>query len=936
MRLLQYVIAITLSVVLLTAGQTGKIAGRVTDSGSGEPLVGCNVLISGTSSGAATDANGEYFIINLTPGSYVVEFSMIGYASYTSEGVNVNIDVTTPVDAALTTEAVELAGVSVTAERPAIEKTLTSSKQIVTGDMMAAMAVTDVNDVVKTLPGVTEFNGELHIRGGRSGEEMYLVDGASVTNAVMGGQAIPVNPSMVGELQLITGTFNAEYGQAMSGLFNTVLRVPTPGFHASLGFRTSLHQGHFTADKGDFQGKNVYAEAEIMSVVDATGNYTTAVEGTDYTKGTYGEKKTIMDFSAGFGADPFGAYFSLRTLDDPGRLPGLAKDLMSMQAKVNYQLGGNLKLSAETMIISRNSFYDPTYDAERMDAGMDVWQWVMALDQYPRTEENTTQFGITANYVMSPSTNINVRLDMMKRTQEDGAKSSDGKFVDFVNNKQVTANSMYNGAEGPNHTKVMEHGAAANAWYSLENVYGHYFKSEETTTTIGVHATNQYNNRHLLKAGFDYRMFNIDRSGHDVWYGRTLGFTEENPRLQQNSFGDAKPTEIAAYVQDQMEFNDMILNLGLRFDGFNAGSDKGYWATDTDDMAADPTLNPFDPSKRKATEMKTQISPRLGVSFPLGDDMAFRYSYGSFFERPFLYRLLNNHMAQMDGGTESGFFIYLGNANLDPKKTSKYEMGLQYSVSDNLKLDVAGYYKDISNLAASQEVYAVPYQDDGTGHDNEAGWGTDDTFEAAHYSFMVSDHYGNIRGLEMSLSQAGQSGLTGRASYTYSIARGTASEARNAGNGSLTQETGNVAADIMTMTTLNWHRPHMLNGFVDYHMNMGGMIEKAGLNMTFNIQSGLPVSARSGVGSTNLSERAPTTTDVNLKLDATLALGSVNPTVYLLVENALNIQNVVYIADPGSYFDAQSDYHNVAAGPTNNLLAYGRPMTLNIGVQLDF
>ena len=722
----------------------------------------------------------------------------------------------------------------------------------------------------------------------------------------------------------------------MSGLFNTVLREPTPGFHASLGFRTSLHQDHFTADKGDFQGKNVYSEAEIMSVVDATGNYTTAVEGTDYTKGAYGDRKTMMDFSAGFGADPFGAYFSLRTLDDPGRLPGIAEDLMSMQAKVNYQLGGNLKLSAETMIISRNSFYDPTYDAERMDAGMDVWQWVMALDQYPRTEENTTQFGITANYVMSSSTNINVRLDMMMSTQEDGAKSSDGKFVDFVNNKQVTANSMYNGAEGPNHTKVMEHGAAANAWYSLENVYGHYFKSEATTTTIGVHATNQYNNRHLLKAGFDYRMYNIDRAGHDVWYGRTLGFTEENPRLQHNSFGDAKPTEIAAYVQDLMEFNDMILNFGLRFDGFNAGSDKGYWATDTDDMAADPTLNPFDPSKRKATEMKTQISPRLGVSFPLGDDMAFRYSYGSFFARPHLYRLLNNHMAQMDGGTESGFFIYLGNANLDPKKTSKYEMGLQYSVSDNLKLDVAGYYKDISNLAASQEVYAVPYQDDGSGHDNEAGWGTDDTFEAAHYSFMVSDHYGNIRGLEMSLSQAGRSGLTGRASYTYSIARGTASEARNAGNGSLTQETGNVAADIMTMTTLDWHRPHMLNGFVDYHMDVGGMIEKAGINMTFNIQSGLPVSARSGVGSTNLSERAPATTDVNLKLDATLALGSVNPTVYLLVENVLNIQNVVYIADPGSYFDDASDYYNVAAGPTNNLLAYGKPMTLNLGVQIDF
>jgi hypothetical protein len=936
MRLLQYVIAITLSMVLLTAGQTGKIAGRVTDSGSGEPLVGCNVLISGTSSGAATDANGEYFIINLDPGSYDVEFSMIGYASYTSEGVSVNIDVTTPVDAALTTEAVEFAGVTVTAEQPPIENTLTSSKQIVTGDMMAGMAITDVNDVVKTLPGVTEFGGDLHIRGGRSGEEMYLVDGASVTNAVFGGQTIPVNPSMVGEMQLITGTFNAEYGQAMSGLFNTVLREPTPGFHASLGFRTSLHQDHFTADKGDFQGNQVYAEAENLDVVDDAGNYTTAVEGTDYTKDSgYGERKTIMDFSAGFGADPFGAYFSLRTLDDPGRLPGTAEDFMNMQAKVKYQLGSNLKLGAETIIFNRNNFYDPTYDAERMDAGMDVWQWIHALEQYPRKEQKSTQFGLTANYVMSASTNINVRLDMLMTTEESGAKR-DGDFVDFVNNKQVTATTSYNGAEGPNHTKAMEDGANSNAWYSLENVYGHYFKQEGTETTIAVHATNQYNNRHLLKAGFEYRMFDIDRAGHDVWYGRTLGFSEDNPRLQHNSFGDATPTEIAAYVQDQMEFSDMILNFGLRFDGFNAGSDDGNWATDTDDMAADPTLNPFDPSKRKATEMKTQISPRLGVSFPLGDDMAFRYSYGSFFQRPHLYQLLNNHMAQMDGGTESGFFIYLGNANLDPLKQSVYSMGLQYSVSNNLKLDVSGYYKDISNLAGSQEVYSVPYQDNGSGHDNEAGWGTDDTFEAAHYSFMVSDHYGNIRGLEMSLAQAGQSGLTGRVSYTYSIARGTASEARNAGNGSLTQETGNVAADIMTMTTLNWHRPHMLNGFVDYHMNVGGMVEKAGLNMTFNIQSGLPVSARSGVGSTNLSERAPTTTDINLKLDATLALGSVNPTVYLLVENALNIQNVVYIADPGSYFDGQSDYYNVAAGPTNNLLAYGKPMTLNFGVQLDF
>ena len=886
MRILKPITILCVLAGMLFAGQTGKIAGRVTDSQTGEALAGCNVLVQGTSMGAATDANGEYFIINLSPGSYDLTFSMIGYASHTAARVGVNIDI------------------------------------------MSSMAITDVNDVIKTLPGVIEFNGDLHLRGGRSGEEMYLVDGASVTNAVMGGQAIPVNPNMIGELQLITGTFNAEYGQAMSGLFNTVLREPAEGFSASFSFRTSLGQDYFKTDAGDFNGEDVYAE--MMEIVDDAGDYS-AAGASDYKETEFGGDKTIMDFSAGWGSGPMGFFFSFRDLNDPGRLPGLAEDLQNIQAKVSYQMGNNLKLGFETMIYSHNGIYDPTYDAGRMDAGMDVWQWLWAMDQYPVTEESANQFGLTANYVMSANTNVTVRVDMMSRTQEDGAQSSNGKFVDFTDNDQVTATTTYNGAEGPNHTKVMEDRANSNAWYSLENVYGHYFKSDEKITTIGVHGTSQMNNRHLLKAGFDYRMFDIDRSGHDVWYGRTLGYTDENQRLQYNSFGDAKPTEIAAYVQDQMEFNDMIVNVGFRFDGFNAGSDKGYWATGIEDMAADTTLNPFDPSKRKATEMKTLISPRLGVSFPVGDNMAFRYAYGSFFQRPELYSLLNNHMAQMDGGTESGFFIYLGNANLDPMRTDVYEMGMQYSMANDLKLDVSGYYKDISNHIGSQEVYSLPFQDTETGD-----WSEGDAFEAAHYSFLTSDHYGNIRGLEMSLSKTGASGLTGRASYSYSISRGTASDKINAGNGSLTQATGGIAANIMTMTVLDWHRPHVFNGYVDYHMDMGGMLDRAGVNLTFNYSSGLPVSARSGVAGAALDERAPATTDVNLKLDATLALGPVNPTVYLLIENVMNKQNVVYVADPGSYFDEASAFHDIAAGSANNLLAYGKPMTMNLGVQIDF
>ena len=249
------------------------------------------------------------------------------------------------------------------------------------------------------------------------------------------------------------------------------------------------------------------------------------------------------------------------------------------------------------------------------------------------------------------------------------------------------------------------------------------------------------------------------------------------------------------------------------------------------------------------------------------------------------------------------------------------------------KIDL--YLKDKSTSLSAEQANII-LQDDGSGHDNEGGWSADETFEAAHYSVNVSDHFGDVSGMELSLSMTGQSGLTGRTSYTYSIARGTASGPINAGNGSLTQDGGFVAANVLTMTTLDWHRPHIFNGFVDYHMDMSGLLSRAGANITFNYQSGLPVSARSGVGGASLKERAPSTMDVNLKMDLQLSVAGMSPTVYLLVENVLNRQNVVAIADPGSFFDTASAYNNIAAGSTNNLLAYGKPMTLNVGVQINY
>lgn len=943
MRILKPVILLCSLIGILFAGQTGKISGKVTDSQSGEPLIGCNVLIQGTSMGSSTDENGEYFIINLTPGSYDVAFSMIGYASYTAEGVQVNIDVTTPVNAALTTEALQMTGVSVTADRPAIENTLTSSKQIVSGDLAVNLAVTTVNDVVKTLPGVTEEGGELHLRGGRSGEEMYLVDGASVVNPIMGGEAIPVNPSIVGELQLITGTFNAEYGQAMSGLFNTVMKEADDGVHINVSFRTQLGSDYFreTADSSAFKDMDVYSETMEMPLTDTS--YSAAVEGADFSKGAFGDPGTVLDATVSVGTGAIGLVASMRQLNNPGRLPGLAEDFSSIQGKLTYQMG-SLKLGAEFMSYTRNGFYDPGYDAEKASGAagqLYAWDWIYALDQYPRTEESTTQFGVSANYVLSSNTNITVRFDNLSKTQTDGAKvGGDGDFIDFVDVTTVTnSGDVYSVADGPNHTREMEDRANSNAWFNLANVYGHYFNSEESHTTVSAYLTSQVNARHLVKAGLESRSYTIDRLGRDVWFGRTVGAEvvadPTQSRIQNQGISGATPSELAVFAQDQMEFNDMIVNVGLRYDAFNVNADDGIWDIDEDGntMVENTDINPFNPALRRATETKSKLSPRLGVSFPVGDNMAFRYAYGSFFQRPTFYDLLENYLAQMDGGTESGYFVYMGNANLDPQETTIYEMGMQYSLANGIKVDVSGYYKDIANLISAKEVTNKAFVDSSGNYDGTP-WTGDDPYQATHFIYKTSEHFGNVRGIEVSVSKSAAEGLSGRMSYTFSIARGTASDKFSAG--SLRQETGTFTGNILSMTTLDWHRPHILNGYVDYHTNIGGMFSRVGGNITFNAQSGLPVTARSGQGGASLKERAPSTIDINLRVDAKMNLGVVRPTVYLLIENVMNRRNVVAIADPGSYFDAASRYHEVAAGPTNNLLAYGAPMTMHFGVSIDY
>lgn len=205
--------------------QSGKIAGKITDATTAEELPFVNVIVVGTNFGAATDLEGNYFIINIPPGSYTVKASAIGYNSITVQNVKVASGFTSTENFKLSSTALELKEeVVVIAQKPMIQKDLTASTSIVGADMISQLPVTDLGDVLQLQAGFVQSGGDFHIRGGRAGQVAYQVDGVTLTDAYDGSTVINVNANAVQELQVISGAFNAEYGQAMSGIINIVTK----------------------------------------------------------------------------------------------------------------------------------------------------------------------------------------------------------------------------------------------------------------------------------------------------------------------------------------------------------------------------------------------------------------------------------------------------------------------------------------------------------------------------------------------------------------------------------------------------------------------------------------------------------------------------------------------------------------------------------------
>lgn len=721
----------------------GKIAGRVIAGTTGESLIGVNVLIEGTTQGTVTDIGGNYIILNVRPGTYTIRFSYIGFSTQRISEIQVATGQTTRYNVTMREEAIQGEEIVIVADRPLIQKDLTSSKRTVLAEEIEALPVEGFFGVLVTQAGVNRGpGGEIHIRGGRSNEVAYLVDGMSVGNPFdTNGLATTVATDAIQEMTVISGAFNAEYGKAMSGIVNIVTKEGSERMRGSLSFyggdNATKHGDLFDIPSGF--GMNVYTmEGTLSGPLPFYKKFRFFISGRyDNNDGTvFGTREHLPSDSSNFNGDP-GLLNTIREFIPDYDGPVWYYEL---HGKPWYEYTDGEPIPGETVAMNprlSGNFIGKLHI--RPFAGTKL-EYSILLDGAKRKSFNFA-------YRFNPDGVRTFRDRSINQSLHWTHILSDRSFYKL--RVSVAANDAKNFLyENPTDPRYVSTGAIVG-FPGNNFLFGGnqktYDREQSTSFRLKADLTQQLGIIHETKVGLELQLHTLERENYVVLFDGDLYRepTVTDPSTPAHDIlKKQKVTEFGAYAQDKLEFDNFIINVGLRFELFDP---HGLYIPDLlDPMARETPL--------QEAQTTTLLMPRLGVSFPITDRGIIHFSYGHFAQMPTLRNLYVNPEFEFPVGSQPTF----GNTNMRPERTVQYEIGLQQQITDNLAFDITGYFKDVRDYRALQTVRFSTI----AGEDL--------------YSIYLNKDYANVKGVLFALTKRrSRNGLlSATLDYTFQIAEG--------------------------------------------------------------------------------------------------------------------------------------------------------------------
>ena len=571
----------------------------------------------------------------------------------------------------------------------------------------------------------------------------------------------------------------------------------------------------------------------------------------------------------------------------------------------------------------------------------------------PKTEYRTQSYSLTFTHTLNPNTFYELRggYYSTKRERGDGVffddvfAYGDPAKNNFLGLDQDSASATF----GQPVTGIPLNNIYGRAWQGRGYLYNIYNKQEQTMYSVNFNLTRQQGKSHLIKLGGEFRYSTLrwyqlsaypgpvglasrltayqdqidagqitenyawyqlydvtaraDYYGYDFrgnkvdsgdWFLNDPSKPESDPANASvfdagRPDGPKHPIIGAAYIQDKIEFNDLILNLGLRFDYLNPNDWQLKNIEDVFSANGDP--NTFDAPDVEDTKIRTYLSPRLGFAYPISENTVFHAQYGKFYQMPRLVDLYSSKNYLNILLVDHPYYDNTGFPNLKPERTTSYEIGFKQRLSNFAALNVTAFYKETADLVREQN------------------WSTD----IQDIGFMQNLDFGTVKGLEFNFTLRRYHNFSASVNYTLSYAVGTGSNSNTLRNITWLQNEYPKATN-----PLDFDQRHTGNVGLDYRLGKGQgpafgnmhPLENFGVNAYFSFNSGRPYTSTrvvsepfwgggTGVRPTSAINAlySPSNWSVDMKVDRTFNLSMLNSrlNVYVWVLNLFNTENVVNV-----------------------------------------
>ena len=773
------------------AGPNGKIAGRVTDTENGQPLPGVGVTIAGTLMGASTNVDGYYSILNVPPGTYTVQFSLVGYTKTRVENVRVVMELTSTINQQLKSTTIETGEVIVTAQRPVVTKDVSASRFNIESKNVETMPVQTVTSVLALQAGIEQGSDGIVIRGGGTNQTIFVVDGYILNDERTNIPYAAVGLSATKELQVQTGGFNAEYGNVRSGVVNIVTKEGDRSRYSGMinvSYRppAAKHFGMSLYDPGSYFNRP-YTDEAVCWVGTKNGSWDQNTQHQyPYFQGWSAVSlATMQDKDPKNDLTPEGArqlwQWQRRRAGDitkpdyvidvgfRGPLPLLSEYLGNLRFYLSHfnqrdmfivplsrdaytENHTQLKLTADitpTMKLVVLGLYGEQYSVSPFDwttaptgyvlrsqsevadllsstAGMNI---LYMPDYFSPSSVYRYTIGATLTHMLSPTTlyEVAVQRNQSRYSVHQSPLRDTSKVYEPVPGYLVDeAPYGYWGYS----TGAIDGVMSTGGWMNLGRD-----QSVNSTTSLRADLTTQFDENNQFKAGFQFTYDDLDINSGT--------YSPSMSTWTRSMIYHVYPYRLGAFVQDKLEFHGFIANIGLRLDYSNPNNE--YLNLGTYDLFFSQGLgNTIEQgAPKEKSQPQTYVSPRIGISHPISDDSKLYFNYGHFVSEP------SSSMRFRLQRESNGLVTYLGNPNMELEKTISYELGFEQNVMNELLVNIAAYYKDVTHQPGW-----IYYQNINT---------------SVHYYQASSNNYADIRGFEVTLTKVPGSWIGGFINYTYDV-----------------------------------------------------------------------------------------------------------------------------------------------------------------------